>query len=47
VAKALASLQEYFDKYAPDLSDAVLKVAPDTEHGGFKIEAPVQPGGVR
>ena len=43
VAKALASLQEYFDKYAPELSDAVLKVAPDTEHGGFKIEAPAQP----
>jgi DNA gyrase subunit B len=47
VAKALASLQQYFDAYAPELSDAVLKVAPDTEHGGFKIEAPARPGGVR
>ncbi len=26
VAKALASLQQYFDNYAPELSDAVLKV---------------------
>ncbi len=47
VAKALASLQQYFDSYAPELSDAVLKVAPDTEHGGFKIEAPARGGGVR
>jgi DNA gyrase subunit B len=47
VAKALVRLQEYFDKYAPELSDAVLKIAPDTEHGGFKIVAPVKVGGVR
>ena len=47
VAKALANLQVYFDKYTPELSDAVLKVAPDTEHGGFRIEAPVRGGGVR
>ncbi len=47
VAKALARLQEYFDTYCPELSDAVLKVAPDSEHGGFKIEAPTRAGGVR
>ena len=47
VARALVRLQEYFDKFAPDLSDAVLKIAPDTEHGGFKIVAPVKVGGVR
>ncbi len=47
VAKALASLQQYFDTYAPDLSDALLKVAPDTEHGGFKIVAGARPGGIR
>jgi DNA gyrase subunit B len=47
VAKALTRLQEYFDTYAPELSDAVLKVAPDSEHGGFKIEAPARPNGVR
>ncbi len=47
VARALTRLQEYFDTYAPELSDAVLKVAPDTEHGGFKIVAPVRAVGVR
>jgi DNA gyrase subunit B len=47
VARALASLQQYFDNYAPELSDAILKVAPDTEHSGFKIEAPARGGGVR
>jgi len=47
VAKALARLQEYFDAYAPELSDAVLKVAPDSEHGGFKIVAPARAAGVR
>ncbi len=47
VAKALASLQQYFDTYAPELSDAVLKVVPDTEHAGFKIVATAKPGGVR
>jgi DNA gyrase subunit B len=47
IAKALANLQTYFDAYAPDLSDAELKVKPDTEHGGFRIEAPARPGGVR
>jgi DNA gyrase subunit B len=47
VAKALARLQQYFDTYAPELSDAVLKIAPDTEHGGFKIIAPAKAGGVR
>ncbi len=47
VAKALTRLQEYFDAYAPELSDAVLKVAPDSEHGGFKIIAPARTAGVR
>jgi DNA gyrase subunit B len=47
VAKALARLQEHFDKFAPELSDAILKVAPDTEHGGFKIVAPARGAGVR
>jgi DNA gyrase subunit B len=47
VAKALVQLQKYFDAYAPELSDAVLKIAPDTEHGGFKIVAPARGGGVR
>jgi DNA gyrase subunit B len=47
VARALGSLQQYFNAYAPELADALLKVTPDTEHGGFKIEAPARGGGVR
>jgi DNA gyrase subunit B len=43
----LARLQEYFDRFAPELSDAVLKVTPDSEHGGFRIEAPARGAGVR
>jgi DNA gyrase subunit B len=47
VIKALARLQQYFDAYAPELSDAQFNVAPDTEHGGFKIVAPARAAGVR
>jgi DNA gyrase subunit B len=47
IAKALARLEEYFEKFAPELKDVVLKLEPDTEHGGFKIEAPVRPAGIR
>ncbi len=43
----LARLQQYFDRFAPELSDAVLKVTPDSEHGGFKIVAPARGAGVR
>jgi DNA gyrase subunit B len=47
VATALTRLQTYFDTYAPELSDSVLRIAPDSEHGGFKIEAPARPNGIR
>lgn len=47
IAKALARLEEYFEAYAPELKDVVLKLAPDSEHGGYKIEAPVRPSGIR
>jgi DNA gyrase subunit B len=48
VLKAVARLQAYFvDTYAPELSEAFLKISPDSEHGGFKIEAAARPGGVR
>jgi DNA gyrase subunit B len=47
IVKALAGLQEYFNKYAEDLADAKLKITADSEHGGFKIEAPARVGGVR
>jgi len=47
IAKALGRLEEYFEAYAPELRDVVLKLAPDSEHGGYKIEAPVRPSGIR
>jgi DNA gyrase subunit B len=47
IATALARLEEYFEAYAPELRDVVLKLAPDSEHGGYKIEAPVRPSGIR
>jgi DNA gyrase subunit B len=47
IAKALARLEAYFETYAPELRDVVLKLAPDSEHGGYKIEAPVRPSGIR
>jgi len=47
VARAPVSLQKYFDRFAPELSDTTFKVLPDSEHGGFKIVAPVKGGGVR
>jgi DNA gyrase subunit B len=47
LARSLPQLQTYFDKFAPELSDVVLKVVPDSEHGGSKIVAPVGANGVR
>jgi len=47
IAKGLARLEEYFETYAPELKDVVLRLAPDSEHGGYKIEAPVRPAGIR
>jgi DNA gyrase subunit B len=47
IAKALTRLEAYFEAYAPELKDVVLKLAPDSEHGGYRIEAPVRPSGVR
>jgi DNA gyrase subunit B len=47
IAKGLARLEEDFEAYAPELKDVVLKLAPDSEHGGYKIEAPVRPSGIR
>jgi DNA gyrase subunit B len=47
IAKALGRLEEYFETFAPELKDVVLKLSPDGEHGGFKIEAPIRPAGIR
>ena len=43
----VAQLQKHFDAFAPELSDAVLKIAPDSEHGVFKITAQAKGGGIR
>jgi DNA gyrase subunit B len=47
ITTALGRLEAYFETYAPELKDVVLKVAPDSEHGGYKIEAPVRPSGIK
>jgi DNA gyrase subunit B len=47
LAKGLASLQKYFDRFAPELAETTFKVLPDSEHGGFKIHVPAKGGGVR
>jgi DNA gyrase subunit B len=47
VARAPQSLQKYFDRFAPELSDTTFKVVKDEEHGGFKLTAPAKGGGVR
>jgi DNA gyrase subunit B len=47
LARAPQSLQKYFDRFAPELSDTTFKVVKDDEHGGFKLTAPAKGGGVR
>src|SRR5450432_1076070 len=47
IAGALQRMQEYFDRYAPELSDVKLTLAADSEHGGFKITVPARTAGVR
>ena len=49
LVKGLANLQKqnYFDRFAPELADTKFAIAADSEHGGFKIVAPVKGGGVR
>jgi len=47
IAGALQRMQEYFDQYAPELSDVKLTLAADSEHGGFKITVPARTAGVR
>jgi len=47
IATALGRLEAYFEAFAPELKDVVLKLAPDGEHGGYKIEAPIRPAGIR
>ncbi|MDB4980361.1 MAG: gyrase, subunit [Myxococcales bacterium] len=47
VLSALARFKKNIDLFAPELSDVVLTVAADSEHGGFKISVPARSAGVR
>ncbi len=47
LAKAAAAAARDFERLVPELSDVVLKIEPDSEHGGFKIVAPATGTGVR
>ena len=44
LVRGLANLQKqrYFERFAPELADTKFTMAPDSEHGGFKIVAPAQ-----
>jgi DNA gyrase subunit B len=47
VLSALARFKKNIDLFAPELSDVVLTVAADSEHGGFKVSVPARSAGVR
>jgi DNA gyrase subunit B len=47
ILAALARFKKNIDLFAPELSDVVLTVAADSEHGGFKISVPARSAGVR
>jgi DNA gyrase subunit B len=49
LVRGLANLQKqsYFERFAPELAETEFTIATDSEHGGFKIVAPLKGGGVR
>jgi DNA gyrase subunit B len=47
VAAGAVRLQKNFEQFAPELSDVVLRIETDTEHGGFKLAVPARTAGVR
>jgi DNA gyrase subunit B len=47
VVRSFKALQQYFDQFAPELSETELKLLDDNEHGGFKVVVPARAGGVR
>jgi len=47
VAAGAVRLQKNFDLFAPELSDVVLRVEADGEHGGWKLVVPARTAGVR
>jgi DNA gyrase subunit B len=47
ILAAIRRMKDYFDQYAPELSDVVLRIEPDSEHGGSKLAVPARTAGVR
>jgi DNA gyrase subunit B len=47
ITRALARLQSYFERLAPELTGVEFELKKDAEHGGFKIVAPPRYGGAR
>jgi DNA gyrase subunit B len=46
VEEAISQVKSYFEMGHSDLKDLVIHISPDTEHGSYKIEAPVRPSGI-
>ena len=46
-AKALQRMQQYLQRFSPDLASAEFELKKDTEHGAFKIVCPTRYGGAR
>jgi DNA gyrase subunit B len=44
---ALAKLNSHFSIHEPDLLNVLLKIEEDSEHGGYRIIAPVSPKGIK
>ncbi len=47
VTRVVAEALAYLGRFVPELADAVLRVLPDGEHGGFKIVGDAKGGGIR
>jgi DNA gyrase subunit B len=47
LVRVISELKGYFATYLPELVDSVLRILPDSEHGGFKIVGDAKGGGIR
>jgi DNA gyrase subunit B len=46
-SKALVRMQDYLNKYSPELAGVEFELKKDSEHGGFKIVCPQRYGGAK
>ncbi len=46
-ARALKRMQDYFNRFAPELADVKFELQPDPEHGGHRVFCPTRLGGAR